>query len=85
MLYTYIPLQNTTSVEAYFPEALWYDIVSGEQMRSSGESVSLDIDKTDIYISVRGGVIIPAQTPARTTTETYEILFCNFFLQNLKM
>ena len=68
-------LQNTSSVEAYFPKGVWYDAVTGEMNQISGEKITLNIPLVYIYLSVRGGAILPAQNPELTTTATYVILF----------
>lgn len=53
-------------------------MVTGERTESSGEYITLNIPVTYIYLSVRAGIIIPAQSPALTTTETY-VIFFNYF------
>lgn len=63
--------ENSTSVNAYFPDDLFYDWYTGEQLRGSGNNVTLEnIDITHIPVHVRGGHIIPARGPnAWTTTD----------------
>lgn len=46
-------------------------MVTGDRTESSGEYITLTIPETYIYLSVRAGIILPAQSPALTTTETY--------------
>jgi len=58
---------NVTTTSAYFPEGIWYNAVTGQQMNSSGEKVSLEILLEDIYLSVKGGIIITSQIPAQNT------------------
>ncbi|KAL4787950.1 glycosyl hydrolases family 31-domain-containing protein [Aspergillus varians] len=63
--------ENSTSVDAYFPDDIFYDWYTGAPIRGSGEVVTLtDISYTDIPLHVRGGRIIPVRVrSANTTTE----------------
>eukprot|EP00117_Sycon_ciliatum_P022190 scpid24312/ scgid19214/ Probable alpha-glucosidase Os06g0675700; Maltase len=62
--------QGATSLEAYFPAARWFDYYNGTEQTSTGASVSLSAPKDHINLHIRGGVTIPRQTPALTTTAT---------------
>ncbi|KAL2822357.1 putative alpha/beta-glucosidase agdC [Aspergillus cavernicola] len=63
--------QGSTSVDAYFPEDIFYDWYTGAPIHGQGATVTLtDIDVTHIPIHIRGGSIIPVRSSsAMTTTE----------------
>lgn len=63
--------EGSTSVDAYFPDDIFYDWYTGEAVRGHGETKTLTgIDMTHIPLHVRGGNIIPVRTSgANTTTE----------------
>jgi len=63
--------ENATSVDAYFPNDIFYDWYTGAPVRGKGETVTLtDIDLTSIPLHIRGGSIIPLRSSsANTTTE----------------
>ncbi|KAL2871834.1 putative alpha-glucosidase [Aspergillus lucknowensis] len=63
--------EGSTSVEAYFPNDIFYDWYTGAALHGQGETVTLtDIDITHIPIHIRGGSIIPVRSSgAKTTTE----------------
>ncbi|GLI81145.1 hypothetical protein PoHVEF18_009517 [Penicillium ochrochloron] len=67
------PVQDVgqTSVDAYFPNDVFYDWNSGAVIRGQGATVHLDnIDVTEIPIHIRGGSVIPLRSKsAMTTTE----------------
>lgn len=66
-------LQGATSVDAYFPEGLWFSIEMIEEVHESkGEyrTISAPLDKIPIYL--RGGHIIPWQEPDYTTFARYK-------------
>lgn len=59
--------QNQTSVDAYLPRGVWYDIYNGSAIHSTGATINLDSPLEKINVHVRGGYIVPVQTPAVTT------------------
>ena len=63
--------EGKTSVDAYFPNDLFYDWYTGQPVRGEAKNKTLsDIDITHIPLHVRGGNIIPLRTSsAMTTTE----------------
>ncbi|KAF9885942.1 hypothetical protein FE257_012232 [Aspergillus nanangensis] len=66
-----VTAQGKTSVDAYFPDDIFYDWYTGAPVRGNGEPKTLDnIDITHIPLHVRGGNIVPIRSSsAMTTTE----------------
>ncbi|KAL1856211.1 hypothetical protein Plec18170_004080 [Paecilomyces lecythidis] len=62
---------GSTSVEAYFPDDIFYNWYTGTPLRGHGTNITLtDIDITSIPLHIRGGTIIPVRSSgANTTTE----------------
>lgn len=58
--------QGATSVNAYLPNARWFDLKTGLEI--IGTDVTLDAPYDTIPLLLRGGSIIPTQDPAVTTT-----------------
>ncbi|KAE8355353.1 putative alpha/beta-glucosidase agdC [Aspergillus coremiiformis] len=69
--------QGRTSVDAYFPDDIFYDWYTGIPVRGQGANITLrDLDITDIPLHIRGGTIIPIRSSsAMTTTELREESF----------
>ncbi len=63
--------ESSTSVDAYFPDDIFYELYTGTQIQGQGaQSTLTDIHITDIPIHIRGGSIIPLRSSgAMTTTE----------------
>jgi alpha-glucosidase len=63
--------QGQTSVDAYFPNDIFYDWYTGEKITGSGATITLsNIGITEIPIHIRGGFILPLRSKsAQTTTE----------------
>jgi len=64
--------QGATSVDAYFPQGLWYDFALRKlavDASEGGVSVSLDTPLEATNVHVKGGSILPLQQAAMTTTE----------------
>merc|ERR1711934_1008371 len=74
--------EGATSVEGYFPAAVWYDYYTGARMAgvspAGGATFTLDAPMDYIPLHIRGGYIFPAQQPAMTTavarTQPFELL-----------
>ena len=63
-------VQGATTVDAYFPSGVWYDLYNGSMVeRPGGKTVILDAPLSTINAHVRGGHIIPRLPPAVTTNE----------------
>ncbi|XP_072039745.1 sucrase-isomaltase, intestinal-like [Amphiura filiformis] len=60
--------QGATDVDAYFPDARWYDYYTGAEVGLRKKTVNLDAPMDYIPLHVRGGYILPTQEPDITTT-----------------
>ncbi|KAL4871084.1 Alpha/beta-glucosidase agdC [Aspergillus spectabilis] len=71
LLVSPVTQKDSTSVDAYFPDDLFYDWYTGVTLRGKGEVITLtNISYTDIPLHVRGGSIIPVRArSANSTTE----------------
>ena len=71
LLFSPVLTQGATSVTAYLPAGRWYDFYTHEPLGfPQGMSVLLPAPLEKIPIHIRGGKIVPTQTPAYTTYET---------------
>jgi alpha-glucosidase len=63
--------EGSTSVDAYFPDDIFYDWYTLAPIRGNGANMTLsNINITDIPLHIRGGTIIPTRASgANTTTE----------------
>ncbi|KAJ6660960.1 hypothetical protein lerEdw1_016980 [Lerista edwardsae] len=59
-------VSNDTIVEAYFPDARWYDYYTN-MVGERGKSVNLSTPLDHIHLHLRGGYIFPWQQPALNT------------------
>ncbi|XP_065576327.1 sucrase-isomaltase, intestinal-like [Artemia franciscana] len=59
--------QDTTVIEAYFPDARWYSYYDGTEITARGQTISLSAPLTFINLHIRGGYVIPTQEPAVNT------------------
>ncbi|ESO87857.1 hypothetical protein LOTGIDRAFT_219759 [Lottia gigantea] len=62
--------QGKTTVEAYMPADRWFDLYSGKETVGTGAKVVLQAPMDTINVHIRGGSIIPMQTPDVTTTKS---------------
>lgn len=58
---------NTVTVNAYLPNARWYDYHTDEYIDATGERRVLSAPLEHINLHIRGGYILPWQEPANTT------------------
>jgi alpha-glucosidase len=63
--------ENSTSVDIYLPDDIFYDLWTSLPVRGKGSKITLtDVETTDIPLHIRGGTIIPLRiTSAMTTTD----------------
>ncbi|KAK0099335.1 hypothetical protein ONS96_008563 [Cadophora gregata f. sp. sojae] len=73
--------ENSTSVEVYLPDDIFYDFKTYEKVQGKGEKVNFtDVPFTEIPLHIRGGSIIPLRNAsAYTTTEVRKQPF-NFLI-----
>ncbi|XP_071422109.1 sucrase-isomaltase, intestinal [Pithys albifrons albifrons] len=62
--------KSTVTVRGYFPSARWYDYYTHENIGAKGEFRVLPAPLDHINLHIRGGHILPWQTPARTTSSS---------------
>lgn len=70
LLITPVLEQGKTEVNGYFPSGTWYSFPTGLQLQSKGQWITLPAPMETINIHVRGGCILPLQSPGLTTQET---------------
>ncbi|TDZ14381.1 putative alpha/beta-glucosidase agdC [Colletotrichum orbiculare MAFF 240422] len=72
--------ENSTSVDVYFPDDVFYDWYTHETIQGKGEAVTLtDKNYTTIPLFVRGGSVLPLRVKSAMTTtklreENFELL-----------
>uniref|UniRef100_A0A7N8WI38 alpha-glucosidase n=1 Tax=Mastacembelus armatus TaxID=205130 RepID=A0A7N8WI38_9TELE len=74
-LYTLFYKAHTTgetvgvdTVRAYVPDALWYDYETMERMADRKTHINMYLPADKLGLHIRGGAILPTQTPDVTTT-----------------
>lgn len=58
------------SLTPYFPEGLWYDFYTKASFESKGQRFNISAPLDTIPVFIRGGYIIPQQSPLQTTTQS---------------
>lgn len=62
--------QGQTSVDAYFPDDIFYDWTTGATVHGQGANIKLsNIAITDIPIHIRGGSVLPLRSKSAMTTK----------------
>lgn len=62
--------EGATTVDAYFPDALWYDFYTGEVLSSTGDvTLSAPLDFIPVYV-LGGAIVARHSAPQLTTYET---------------
>ncbi|XP_072852258.2 sucrase-isomaltase, intestinal isoform X2 [Pogona vitticeps] len=59
--------ENATTVEAYFPDAPWYNYYTDKVEKVRGQFQNISTPLEDINLHLRGGYIIPWQLPGLNT------------------
>ena len=63
--------ENSTSVDVYFPEDIFFDLWTYAPVQGTGANITFtDQTLTDIPLHVRGGVILPMRISGANTTTT---------------
>ncbi|KAJ8097684.1 glycosyl hydrolases family 31-domain-containing protein [Lipomyces tetrasporus] len=70
LLVTPVLTEGANTVTGYFPDGIWYDWYTGSAETTSAGYKTLDANLTHINVHVKGGIILPAQYPAKTTYAT---------------
>lgn len=60
--------ENSTSVNFYLPDDIFYEWGTGKPIRGRGEYVDATVDLTDITIHYKGGIIYPQRVESANTT-----------------
>ncbi|XP_059802933.1 maltase-glucoamylase [Hypanus sabinus] len=67
LLITPVLEPKTEDVNAYVPDAVWYDYETGAALTSRKQFLNMHIPADKLGLHVRGGFIFPTQQPANTT------------------
>lgn len=72
LLISPVLLENARLVNAYFPPALWYDFFTASLIDTTkaGHIIQLETPLDTIHVHIRGGSIVPKQTPQMTIAAT---------------
>ncbi|RTE78490.1 hypothetical protein BHE90_007025 [Fusarium euwallaceae] len=60
--------EDSTSVNFYLPDDIFYEWGTGKPVRGRGEYVDAEVDVTDITIHYKGGIIYPQRVESANTT-----------------
>ncbi|KAF5022717.1 hypothetical protein F66182_5265 [Fusarium sp. NRRL 66182] len=60
--------ENSTSLEYYLPNDIFYDWATGEPIRGRGQYESAEVELTDIKLHYKGGIIYPQRVESANTT-----------------
>ena len=60
--------ENSTSVNYYLPDDMFYEWGTGKPVRGRGEYVSAEVDFTDITVHYKGGIVYPQRIESANTT-----------------
>ena len=61
--FLFLLIQESSTVRGYIPQDTWYEFPSGVPFKTVGQFLNLDAPIQKINVHVRGGFIIPMQTP----------------------
>ncbi|XP_040584480.1 maltase-glucoamylase, intestinal [Mesocricetus auratus] len=68
LLITPVLEEGANKVNAYVPDAIWYDYETGGQLTWRKQSIDIEFPDDKIGLHLRGGYIFPTQQPDTTTT-----------------
>lgn len=60
--------ENSTTVNYYLPDDIFYEWGTGKPVRGQGEYVTAEVDFTDITVHYKGGVVYPQRVESANTT-----------------
>lgn len=60
--------ENSTTVNYYLPDDIFYEWGTGAPVRGQGEYVSAEVDFTDITVHYKGGIVYPQRVESANTT-----------------
>lgn len=60
--------ENSTTVNYYLPDDIFYEWGTGKPVRGQGEYVTAEVDYTDITVHYKGGVVYPQRVEGANTT-----------------
>lgn len=60
--------ENSTTVEYYLPDDIFYEWGTGKPVRGNGEFVTAEVDITDITVHYKGGIVYPQRIESANTT-----------------
>lgn len=63
-----VTVENSTSVEYYLPDDIFYEWGTGKPVRGEGAFVSADVALEDITLHYKGGVVYPQRVESANTT-----------------
>uniref|UniRef100_A0A3P8UQR8 Maltase n=1 Tax=Cynoglossus semilaevis TaxID=244447 RepID=A0A3P8UQR8_CYNSE len=61
---------GVTMVSAYIPDATWYDYETMEKLSHRKKRIDLYLPEDKLGLHIRGGAVLPTQTPNVTTTHS---------------
>lgn len=61
--------ENSTSLEYYLPDDVFYEWGTGRAVRGRGEYVAAEVELTDITVHYKGGIIYPQRVESANTTK----------------
>lgn len=60
--------ENSTTVNYYLPDDIFYEWGTGKPVRGNGEYVTAEVDETDITLHYKGGIVYPQRVESANTT-----------------
>lgn len=60
--------ENSTTVEFYLPDDIFYEWGTGKPVRGEGAKVTAEVELTDITVHYKGGIVYPQRTEGALTT-----------------